>query len=122
MGCGRAAWLATDLPFRHWVSPDMLHVVAEIEIREGLRDDFLREFRRIIPIVRDEDGCIEYGPAIDLETAVAAPPRPNMVTVIEKWANEDALKAHLKAHHMEEYRRRAGSMIAGVTIRVYTPA
>ena len=100
----------------------MIHVIAEIELREGSRDAFLKEFRRIVPIVRDEDGCIEYGPAVDLATDVAAPPRPNMVTVIEKWSDEAALQAHLKAHHMEEYRKRAGSMIAGVTIRVYMPA
>ena len=100
----------------------MLHVIAEIEIREGSRDAFLKEFRRIVPIVRDEDGCIEYGPAVDLAIDVAAPPRPNMVTVVEKWANEAALKAHLKAPHMDEYRKRAAPMIAGVTIRVYSPA
>jgi quinol monooxygenase YgiN len=100
----------------------MVHVIAEIEVREGSREAFLKEFRRIVPIVRDEDGCIEYGPAVDLATDVAAPPRPNMVTVVEKWANEDALKAHLKAPHMDEYRRRAAAMIAGVSIRVYAPA
>jgi quinol monooxygenase YgiN len=44
------------------------------------------------------------------------------VTVVEKWSDEAALQAHLKAHHMEEYRRRAASMIAAVTIRAYTPA
>ena len=46
----------------------MIHVIAEIEIREGTREAFLKEFRRIVPIVRDEDGCIEYGPATDVET------------------------------------------------------
>jgi quinol monooxygenase YgiN len=100
----------------------MLHVVAEIEVRDGSREDFLKEFRRIVPIVRDEDGCIEYGPAIDVATDVAPPPRANVVTVIEKWANEAALQAHLNARHMEEYRRRAAPMIIGVTIRVYAPA
>ena len=79
------------------------------------------EFGRIVPIVRDEDGCIEYGPATDLATDFAAPLRTNVVTIIEKWANEAALKVHLKAPHMDEYRRRAASMIAGVTIRVFKP-
>jgi quinol monooxygenase YgiN len=100
----------------------MIHVIAEIEVREGSRDAFLKEFRRIVPIVRDEDGCIEYGPAVDLETDVAAPARPNIVTVLEKWTNEAALQAHLKAPHMDEYRKRAASMIAGVSIRAYAPA
>jgi quinol monooxygenase YgiN len=100
----------------------MVHVIAEIEVHEGMRDSFLAEFRRIVPIVRDEDGCIEYGPAVDVATEVAAAPRPNLVTVVEKWANLEALNAHLKARHMEEYRKRAGHMIVGVSIRVCAPA
>jgi quinol monooxygenase YgiN len=100
----------------------MVHVIAELEMREGSRAEFLKEFHRLVPIVRDEDGCIEYGPATELASDLSATPRPNMVTVIEKWASEAALRAHLKAPHMDEYRRRAGHLIAGVTIRVYEPA
>lgn len=99
----------------------MIHVIAEIEVREGSRDAFLKEFRRVVPIVRDEDGCIEYGPGVDLAFDGAEAPRANIVTVIEKWSNEAALKAHLKAPHMDEYRKRAASLIAGVKIRVYAP-
>lgn len=100
----------------------MLHVIAEIEVRDGAREEFLKEFRRIVPIVRDEDGCIEYGPATDFSSDLAAAPRPNIVTIIEKWSNEAALRAHLKAPHMDEYRKRAGHLTAGVTIRVYHPS
>ena len=100
----------------------MVHVIAELEVREGCRAEFLKEFHRLVPIVRDEDGCIEYGPATDLVSDLSATPRPNMVTVIEKWASEAALRAHLKAPHMDEYRKRAGHLIAGVTIHVYEPA
>ena len=100
----------------------MVHVIAEIELQDGMRSQFLGEFRRIVPIVRDEDGCLEYGPATDLESDLSTTPRPNVVTIIEKWSSEGALRAHLKAPHMDEYRRRAGHMVAGVTIRVYDPA
>jgi quinol monooxygenase YgiN len=99
----------------------MIHVVAEIEVREGAREQFLVEFRRLVPIVRDEDGCIEYGPATDLAMDLGAPARPQIVTIFEKWTNEEALRAHLKAPHMDEYRRRAGHLISSVTIRVYRP-
>lgn len=99
----------------------MIHVIAEIEAREGSRDQLLVEFRRLVPVVRDEDGCIEYGHATDADTDLSTTPRANIVTVIEKWSSEDALRAHLKAPHMVEYRKRAGHLIAGVTIRVYKP-
>jgi quinol monooxygenase YgiN len=100
----------------------VVHVIAEIEVRDGTREAFLAEFHRLVPAVRDEDGCIEYGPVTDLNSELSAPVRPNVVTVIEKWASEAALRAHLSAPHVDEYRKRAGHMIAGVTIRVYEPA
>jgi quinol monooxygenase YgiN len=100
----------------------MIHVLATIELVEGKRDAFLDEFRRIIKIVRDEDGCIEYGPAVDLETDVSEPPRPNVVTVIEKWASVPALQAHLRAPHMARYRDLVRAMIAGIKIQVLKPA
>lgn len=100
----------------------MIHVIAEIEVHEGTRDAFLQEFRRIVPIVRDEDGCIEYGPALDAASEGTAAARPNVVTVIEKWTNDAALKSHLQAPHMVEYRKRAANAIVGVTIRVLEPA
>ena len=100
----------------------MIHVIATIELVEGKRDAFLEEFRRIIKIVRDEDGCIEYGPAIDLETDVSEVPRPNVVSVIEKWASVPALQAHLRAPHMARYRDSVREMITGIKILVLKPA
>jgi quinol monooxygenase YgiN len=100
----------------------MIHVIATIELVEGKRDAFLDEFRRIIKIVRDEDGCIEYGPAVDLETDVSEQPRENIVTVIEKWADVAALRAHLKAPHMAKYREMVRNMVADIKIRVLKPA
>jgi len=100
----------------------MIHVIATIELVEGNREAFLAEFRRIIRIVRDEDGCIEYGPAIDVETEVGQPPRPDVVTVIEKWASVPALEAHLKAPHMAKYRAIVKDMVAGIKIQVLKPA
>jgi quinol monooxygenase YgiN len=100
----------------------MIHVLATIEIVEGKREVFLEEFRRIIKDVRDEDGCIEYGPAIDLATDFAEPPKNNLVTVIEKWASVPALQAHLKAPHMARYRERVKDMVLGIKIQVLKPA
>jgi quinol monooxygenase YgiN len=73
--------------------------------------------------VRDEDGCIEYGLAVDSGTDIpgVAPPRPNVATVIEKWASPAALEAHLNAPHMAKYRERAKEMIVGVSIQVLKP-
>jgi quinol monooxygenase YgiN len=101
----------------------MIHVIATIELAEGTREKFLTEFHRIISIVRDEDGCIEYGPAIDLATSVSSdPPRENVVTVIEKWSSVPALEAHLKAPHMARYRDIVKAIVRDVKIQVLAPA
>jgi quinol monooxygenase YgiN len=102
----------------------MIHVIATIEVVDGQLNNFLTAFRALTHTVRDEDGCIEYGPAVDLATEIPglAPARANMVTVIEKWTSPAALAAHLKAPHMATYREKAKHMIAGVSIQVLAPA
>ncbi|RIK75109.1 MAG: antibiotic biosynthesis monooxygenase [Planctomycetota bacterium] len=100
----------------------MIHVIATIEVRDGTRDQFLREFHRLAPIVRDEDGCIEYVPVIDRATSVSEPPRANVITLIEKWSNYEALEAHLQAPHMVRYRNTVKDLIVSLRIQVFDPA
>ncbi len=102
----------------------MIIVIATIEIEPGQRDVFLAEFRQIIEPVRQEDGCIEYGPTIDVETSIAAQPdaRANVVTVVEKWESIEALEAHLIAPHMLAYRQRVKNLVKGATLQVLEPA
>jgi quinol monooxygenase YgiN len=102
----------------------MIHVIATIELNEGKREAFLAEFHRNVPLVRAEAGCLEYGPTIDLPTglAVQVPPRDNVVTVVEKWASLDALRAHFVAPHMTEYRARVKDLVAAVKLQVLQPA
>ena len=102
----------------------MIHVIATIEVVEGRRDAFLKEFHRIVPLVRQERGCLEYGPAVDVPTGIAAqgPIREHTVTVIEKWNSLDALQAHLAAPHMTEYRDRVRDLVVAVDLQVLTPA
>ena len=61
----------------------MICVIATIEINEGQREAFLKEFSQLVPKVRAEDGCIEYGPMVDVSTniPVQPPARDNVVTV-----------------------------------------
>jgi quinol monooxygenase YgiN len=102
----------------------MIHVIATIELAPNKREAFLAEFRKLVPLVRAEAGCIEYGPTTDAVTDIAAqvPPRENVVTVVEKWESLAALKAHLAAPHMAEYRGRVKDLVAGVKLHVLQPA
>ncbi|NOX53125.1 MAG: antibiotic biosynthesis monooxygenase [Planctomycetes bacterium] len=102
----------------------MIHVIAAIEISPGKRDQFLDIFRQLVPKVQAEDGCIEYGPAVDCPTDIELqePVRENVVTVIEKWESVEALKKHLAAPHMEEYRQAVQDLVTGVQIYILEPA
>jgi quinol monooxygenase YgiN len=101
----------------------MIHVLATIQIAPGRRDEFLAHFRRLLPDVQAESGCLEYGPAVDAATPIAAvlPVRTDVVTVIEKWQSVPALESHLAAPHMVRFRETVQGMVTGVEIRVFEP-
>ena len=101
----------------------MLHVVATIEVHEGKRGEFLKEFDKLTPLVRAEQGCLEYGATIDVATAikVQVPPRHNVVIVIEKWDSIKSLTAHLSAPHMGPYREAVKDILKSVTLQVLAP-
>jgi quinol monooxygenase YgiN len=102
----------------------MVHVIATVEVVNGKRDDFLAEFRRVVPAVRAEAGCLEYGPTVDLATDIPAqgPPRDDVVVIVERWEDLEALRAHLQAPHMQEYRARVKGLVRGVQLQVLRPA
>ncbi|WP_458093776.1 putative quinol monooxygenase [Roseomonas sp. WA12] len=102
----------------------MIHVIAIITTKPGMRDAVLEAFRANMPAVHAEQGCIEYGPAIDAEGAggIQAPLGPDTFMVVEKWESLDALKAHAAAPHMAAYGARTREMVASRAVHVLSPA
>ena len=102
----------------------MIHVIATIELTPGTREAFLTEFRKIIADVRAEQGCIEYGPAIDAATELTNQSQlgPDKVVVVEKWTDITALNAHTVAPHMQAYRLKVKDFVRGVNLLVLDPA
>ncbi|MBW3596062.1 MAG: antibiotic biosynthesis monooxygenase [Planctomycetes bacterium] len=101
----------------------MVIVIATIEVAEGRREEFLAEFRKIVPAVQAEQGCIEYGPTVDAATNIAAqgPVGENVAVIVEKWESVPALEAHLKAPHMAEYRERVKDLVKSVGLEILAP-
>ncbi len=101
----------------------MIYVIATIEVKPGKRDAFLAEFHRNLPNVRAEKGCIAYGPTVDVKADIPRqiPPRENVVTVVEQWESLQALRAHLAAPHMAEYRERVKDLVAGSSLQILEP-
>ena len=102
----------------------MIHVIATIELEAGRRDDFLVEFHKFVADVRNEAGCIAYGPTIDTQTDIEAQQQKgsDVVTVVEQWEDVDTLKAHSVAPHMLEYRPKVKDMVRQMTLHILEPA
>jgi quinol monooxygenase YgiN len=102
----------------------MIHVVAIITAKPNQRDAILEAFRANMPAVHAEDGCIEYGPAIDAEGVGPFQTQfgTDTFVVIEKWASLDHLKAHSTSPHMAAYGAKTKALIASRVIHVLSPA
>lgn len=101
----------------------MIHVIAVITAKPGLRSRILEAFRANVAAVRAEQGCIEYGAAVDAENAPAFQAKwgPDTFLVIEKWASIEALRAHAAAPHMAAYGAKTRELIASRVIHVLEP-
>ena len=101
----------------------MIHVIASVTVKEGQRAAFIDIFKANVPLVLKEKGCVEYQPAVDVDTPL--PPQqkdPQMVTIIEKWETLEDLYAHLKAPHMADYQQKVKGMVENVVLQVMTDA
>ena len=86
----------------------MIHVLAFVSTKPGLREEVLGHFRANMPAVHAEKGCIEYQPVVDAADggAMQAPLGDDTFVVIEKWETMDDLKAHAASSHMAAYGER----------------
>lgn len=102
----------------------MVHVLAVITTKPGMRSKVLEAFNANVPDVHAEDGCIEYGATIDHENAGDFQTRygDDTFVVVEKWASLDALKAHSKAPHMVAYGQKVKDLLADRCIYVMSGA
>jgi len=101
----------------------MIHVVAVLTTKPGKREEVLGHFRANVPAVRAEQGCIEYGAAIDADPAPAFQTKygPDSFVVIEKWESIDALVAHSKAPHMQAFGAKVKELLAGRAVHILSP-
>ena len=98
----------------------MIHVIAIITAKPGMRGAILAAFHANMLAVHAEQGCIEYGPATDAEGIGPMQTKlgPDTFVVIEKWESAAALKAHGASPHMAAYGAKTREMIASRVIHV----
>ena len=101
----------------------MIHVVAILTAKPGLRAQMLELFTANCPAVLAEAGCIEYGATVDPEGLPASKGSfgPDTFVVIEKWESLAALQAHAAAPHMAAYGAKTKEMVASRMIHILEP-
>ena len=101
----------------------MISVIASIKLKPARLSEFIRIFKANIPKVRQEKGCIEYFPAIDVDVKLPVQKLDdNLVTIIEKWDSPEDLMAHLASPHMADYREKVKDIVESVSIKVLREA
>ena len=101
----------------------MIYVIASIHVKEGRLQDFIEVFKSNVPDVREERGCIQYSPTVDINADL--PPQildENVVTIIECWDSLDALRDHLATPHMLAYREKVKGIVEDTSLKVLQEA
>ena len=101
----------------------MISVLASIRVKDGQRSAFLDIFKANVQKVREEFGCLEYFPAVDIDSGFAAQRLDeNVITIIEKWQSLEALTAHLATPHMLEYRAKVSDLVEDLSLKILQQA
>ena len=99
----------------------MLIVIADIQLHSGAqhRENVLNAFRKITPIVLQEDGCYGYELLVDHESNMNYQTKiPDSITMLEHWESIEHLNAHLQTPHMQAYKQHVKDDVLDIKIRI----
>ena len=102
----------------------MIHVLAIITARPGMRGGILEAFRANVEAVRAEAGCLAYEAVVDAAGAMPGMAQfgADTFVVVERWESMPALQAHAVAPHMKAYAAKVKDLTASRAIHVMEPA
>lgn len=101
----------------------MIHVIAVITAKPGMRQAILDELQPRIPEVLEEEGCVEYIPTTDaanVDARIHSPTLfgPDTFVVFEKWKSMQALQHHSQMPFVLDYLKIVGPMIASRVVHI----
>lgn len=82
----------------------LVYVMALITGKDETKSDLAKELSAVVPIVRQEKGCLRY----DLHESAEGKP---VFMFYETWESKEALAAHSKAPHMMEMREKIKGLV-----------
>ncbi len=97
----------------------MIHVMARFTLKRGMAPLFLREFRDLAILVRQEAGCVDYFPGQDVRMDLESQQlNQDSVTVLEKWTSRKALESHLRSGHMRGFQERVKDIVVDAVLTI----
>jgi len=81
-------------------------VVGDAVVARGRRDELVAAARQIATATREDDGCMAYSFAADLED-------PDRILSIEVWRDRSALEDHMAHDHTARFLEIAADLVDG---------
>jgi len=102
----------------------MIHVLAMVTAKPGMRERILEAYRANVAAVRAEAGCLAYEAMVDVRDSAGGFARfgEDSFVVVERWASMQALQAHAVAPHMKAYAGQVRDFTASRAIHVLEAA
>jgi quinol monooxygenase YgiN len=90
-----------------------------IRTKPDRRDDVLREYQAVVPMVLEERGCIDYGAVVD---EYFGPPQSllgdDAFAIIEKWETKQHFESHAVSEHMKTCRAKVAELVVDRTFHL----
>lgn len=90
----------------------MIIVTVRSKTKPEFTDQYLNEFKKVAPVVRNEDGCLEY-------ELYQKEHRSSEFFLFERWESKNKLDAHLKTNHMLEFIAKTQDWFESKEIKIY---
>jgi quinol monooxygenase YgiN len=101
----------------------MIYGVVSVKIKAGKLQQFLELFKANAAKVREEKGCIQYFPLLDIDAGLPIQTMErNVVTILEQWESLEALHDHFATPHMAAYFEKEKEFVEGVTVKMLQEA
>jgi len=84
----------------------MIVLVAVLQAAEGKGNEVVEEFKKLVPVVRQDPGTVAYiiHQAVD---------NPDKILVYEKYENREALQYHGQTEHFKAFGQATRGLFAG---------
>lgn len=101
----------------------MIYGVVSVKVKTGKMQEWLELFKTNAERVREEKGCIQYIPLLDIDAGLPIQTfEKDVVTILEQWESLEALHDHFAAPHMAVYFEKEKEFVEGVTVKMLQEA